>query len=149
MGAGGLTLPKQYQTPSPLLRRPPSFARSTTYQAKQRLPHDHHLHYWVVFARPYLPRSSPPKMIAKPNKRRAKGIQKTRNEHSGCTGTFSSNLGRQWHTKEQHSHSKSCCISGCKWTTRRMVRPRTHLNNVHRSQGISSPLLTSDFGLSH
>jgi hypothetical protein len=83
--------------------------------------------------------------MAKQNKRRAKGILKTKNEYAGCAGTFGPNLERRWHTREQHGNPRSYCIPSCKWTTRRMGRLRTHLNNDHHSQGISNT--TFAFGL--
>ncbi|KAF4628758.1 hypothetical protein G7Y89_g9398 [Cudoniella acicularis] len=74
--------------------------------------------------------------MAMPNKRQAKGVQKIKCEYFGCAVTFGLNSERRRHIREQHGPLIYCCIPGCEWTTRRMGRLRTHLDNAHRSEGI-------------
>jgi len=83
--------------------------------------------------------------MAKPNKRQAKTDQKIKCEYSGCTTMFARDSDRRRHGKEQHGPLLHCSYPNCEFTTRRMSRLGTHLNNTHHHQGTSN--LNSDLAL--
>jgi hypothetical protein len=137
---GGFTRPEQKQTSNTLLRQSPLLSLSLLL-IKQRFTHGHHIYFWATLTEPDPPLSLL-KTMAKTDKRQAKVNPQLKCQDSSCMATFGQNSERHRHVKEKHGPRIYCCVPDCKRSVARKARLRTHLDNVHFSEGISNPCLT-------